>query len=71
MFKRQKIPARKVVRCFAFATPHIAHKDERKAEKERIRLANKFRGSEFEVFECPFCNKFHVGKVIEGYGDEH
>ena len=63
MFKRQKIPARKRVRCFSLASPHICHKTEEKAEKERLKLANRFKGSEFEVFECPFCKKYHVGKV--------
>lgn len=70
MFKRQKVPARKKKLCFKFAYPHVAHITEGEADKEQQRLSNKFKGSEFEVFICPFCKKFHVGKVPANDNDD-
>lgn len=70
MRKRQKIPARKVKRCFQYASPHICHTEEIRAMKERDRLAKQFKSSDFEVFLCPYCKRFHVGKVPKNDEDD-
>lgn len=64
-FKLQKIPARKRKLCFKLMSPHIKHDTEKIAEKEKDKLAAKFKGSKFDTFQCPHCKKWHVGKLEE------
>jgi hypothetical protein len=67
VFRPRKIPARKKRICHHHQTPHRCHDNDyegqKKAEAERVRLSNKFKGSSFDVFLCDYCHKLHVGKV--------